>query len=118
MDSFALESDFEKSKVLDLVERARAFLVKTGNVQTALWSIEPWSFTLHIQLPQNTDLSVLMKTLYEWEEVFRVTLGVEQTTKWILLNVALNERWFCEDRKKKNEKPARRRHPEDQDFVA
>lgn len=116
MDNFLLESEFEKNKVLDLIAKARIFLLKTGNVQTALWSIEPFAFSLHLnQVPTNSDMSILMEELYKFEEVHRISLGVEPASKWILLHVALNERWFCtQDRKANNEKPRRKSHPENE----
>lgn len=113
MDNFFLDADFDKGKVKDLVDDVRAFLLKSGNVQTALWAVEPFSFSLHLnQVPNSTDLTVLMDQIYARDEVYRVSLAVEPASKWILMHVGLNERWFCEG--KKHEKPRRRRHPEDE----
>ncbi len=112
MDSFALEGEFEKQKILDLIEKARAILFKNGNVQTALWSVEPWGFVLHLSIPPNVDTSALAIQIYQLQEVFRVSFYVDQATKWMLMQVQLTERWFCSKEETSHE-DRKRKHPED-----
>jgi len=114
MDNFMLEAEFEKSKVIDLIDSTRAFLFNGGKIKTVIWQIEPWSFTLQLsEIPKEVDLSAMMQQLYKKDEIYKIALGIEQSTKAVLLGIQLNERWFCETEKKKHEKPGKRQHPED-----
>lgn len=101
-------ASFDKAQIKTLIERIRKVLTDEG-IENYVWMMEPHAFTLQVKTSRQ-DYSIITQLLFDQAEVLKVQLDIEPASRVMLARVLLKERWFLDGQE---EKPARRRHPED-----
>ncbi len=99
--------DFEKQKVIDLIEKIRSQIGEKGIVSGVI-HVQPWRFRLNLQT--NQSLTEVIYDIYNMDEVCEVSLGADAAGRMPYVDVTLKPGWYEED---KNERPfSGQSHPE------
>jgi hypothetical protein len=108
INEFEYEANFDKSKIVSLVNHIGKFLNKEG-IGATLWSVHPLMVSFSIQTSIG-DLSEILCDLYLRPEVMYVTMAAEPNARATIVQIFLTERWFVEGENDAGSKA--KKHPE------